>query len=103
MRRPALNRCDASKTDVLSLEQFCCSLCLVTSNQLKRWLAQHGCTFEPGHGGHLLIRRGELMSVLPMHGSGKELGTGLVHKIKKDPGLQDRQYAGISRSGNERA
>jgi mRNA interferase HicA len=31
------------------------------------------------------------MSVLPMHGSGKELGTGLVKKIKKDLGLQDRQ------------
>jgi predicted RNA binding protein YcfA (HicA-like mRNA interferase family) len=31
------------------------------------------------------------MSVLPMHGSAKELGTGLVKKIKKDLGLQDRQ------------
>lgn len=31
------------------------------------------------------------MSVLPMHGSGKELGTGLVKKIKKDLGLQGRQ------------
>jgi mRNA interferase HicA len=31
------------------------------------------------------------MSVLPMHGSGKELGTGLVNKIKKDLGLQDRR------------
>ena len=63
---------------------------LVTSSQLKRWLAQHGCTFESGHGGHLLVHRGNRMSVLPMHGSGKELGTGLVKKIKKDLGLQDR-------------
>lgn len=31
------------------------------------------------------------MSVLPMHGSSKELGTGLVNKIKKDLGLQDRR------------
>jgi predicted RNA binding protein YcfA (HicA-like mRNA interferase family) len=30
------------------------------------------------------------MSVLPMHGSRKDLGTGLVSKIKKDLGLQDR-------------
>lgn len=30
------------------------------------------------------------MSVLPMHGSSKDLGTGLVEKIKKDLGLQDR-------------
>ncbi len=27
-------------------------------------------------------------STLPMHGSGKELGTGLVQKIKKDLGLK---------------
>ena len=63
----------------------------MTSNQLKRWLAQRGCTFEPGHGGHLLVRRGELMSVLPVHGTAKELGTGLVQKIKKDLGLQGQQ------------
>ena len=43
-----------------------------------------------GPGGHLLVRRGNRMSVLPMHGSSKELGTGLVKKIKKDLGLQDR-------------
>ena len=28
--------------------------------------------------------------ILPMHGSSKELGSGLVAKIKKDLGLQDR-------------
>jgi mRNA interferase HicA len=56
----------------------------VTSNQLKRWLRKQGCTFEPGKGGHLIVRRGARMSVLPMHGSSKELGTGLVNKIKKD-------------------
>ena len=60
----------------------------MTSNQFKRWLAQQGCTFESGKGGHLIVRRGELMSVLPMHGSSKELGTGLVNKIKKDLGLK---------------
>ena len=63
----------------------------MTSSQLKRWLGQHGCTFEPGHGGHLLVRRGQRFSVLPMHGSSKELGTGLVNKIKKDLGLEDRR------------
>ncbi len=59
----------------------------MTSNQFKRWLARHGCTFEPGHGGHLIVRRGSRWSVLPMHGSSKELGTGLVQKIKKQLGL----------------
>ena len=34
----------------------------VTSREFKRWLADHGCTFEPGHGGHLLVRCGELKS-----------------------------------------
>ena len=60
----------------------------MTSNQFKRWLAQQGCTFESGKGGHLIVRRGSKMSVLPMHGSGKELGTGLVNRIKKDLGLR---------------
>jgi len=59
----------------------------VTSRQFKRWLAKQGCTFESGKGGHLIVRRGDRMSVLPMHGSAKELGTGLVTKIKKDLGL----------------
>ena len=36
------------------------------------------------------MRRGDRMSILPMHGSSKELGSGLVAKIKKDLGLQDR-------------
>ncbi len=60
----------------------------MTSQQFKRWLQQHGCTCEPGHGGHLIVRRGDKMSVLPMHGKGKELGTGLVNRIKKDLGLK---------------
>jgi mRNA interferase HicA len=59
----------------------------VTSQEFKRWLQGQGCSFEPGHGGHLIVRRGARMSVLPMHGKRKELGTGLVQKIKKDLGL----------------
>ena len=47
-----------------------------------------GCTFESGKGGHLIVRLGDWKSVLPMHGSSKELGTGLVNKIKKDLGLK---------------
>lgn len=60
----------------------------VTSAQFKRWLSKQGCTFQPGTGGHLIVRLGDKRSVLPMHGSGKELGTGLVEKIKKDLGLR---------------
>ena len=60
----------------------------VTSQEFKRWLAKQGCTFESGHGGHLIVRLGTRMFVLPMHGTRKELGTGLVNRIKKDLGLK---------------
>lgn len=59
----------------------------MNSAQFKRWLAKRGCTFEPGKGGHLIVRRGERWSVLPIHGSRKELKKGLVEGIKKDLGL----------------
>jgi len=60
----------------------------VTSQEFKRWLAKQGCTFEPGRGGHLTVRYGDKVSSLPMHGKGRELGTGLVNAIKKQLGLQ---------------
>lgn len=63
----------------------------MTSAQFKRWLSRHGCSFEPGKGGHLIVKLGELRSVLPMHGSRKELGMGLVNKIKKDLDLKDEE------------
>ena len=61
---------------------------VMTSQELKRWLQNQGCTFEPGRGGHLIVRRGRLMSVIPMHGKQKDLGIGLVTRIKKDLGLK---------------
>lgn len=61
---------------------------MVTSNQFKRWLKKQGCSFSPGKGGHSIVSLGERWSVLPMHGNEKELGTGLVQKIKKDLGLK---------------
>lgn len=60
----------------------------VTSAEFKRCLEKHGCAFEPGKGGHLKVRLGRRRSVLPMHGSGKEIGTGLAEKIKKDLGIK---------------
>lgn len=40
-------------------------------------VAAQGFTFESrkGGSGHLIIRRGDRKSELPMHGAGKELGT----------------------------
>jgi mRNA interferase HicA len=60
----------------------------VTSAEFKRWLGKQGCTFEFGKGGHLKVRRGSCLSVLPMHGSNKEIGKGLTERIKKDLGLK---------------
>ncbi len=62
----------------------------MNSDQAKRFLSRQGCTFEKGKGGHLLVRRGERTSVLPMHGGAKELGKGLWHKILKDLDLKER-------------
>ena len=61
----------------------------MNSKELRKWLAKRGCTFETHRGGsgHLTVRYGERTSQLPMHGASKELGTGLVNKIKKDLGL----------------
>lgn len=63
---------------------------VMNAKELKKWLAVQGCTFETkkGGSGHLIVRRGSLKSELPMHGAGKELGTGLVNAIKKQLGLK---------------
>ncbi|CAM3163719.1 hypothetical protein JHFBIEKO_3967 [Methylobacterium mesophilicum] len=61
----------------------------VNSSQARRFLARHGCSFEPGKGGHLIVRREGRMSVLPQHGGAKELGTGLWKKILKDLDIKD--------------
>ena len=61
----------------------------MNSRQFQRWLRRQGCTFEKrkGGGGHVTVRLGNRKTTLPMHGGRKELGTGLVAKIKKDLGL----------------
>ena len=58
----------------------------VNASELRRWLKKRGCTFytHKGGSGHVTVRRGDLTSQLPMHGGRKELGPGLVAKIKKD-------------------
>ena len=58
--------------------------------ELRRWLKAQGCRFEThkGGSGHLTVRLGNRKSQLPMHGSRKELGRGLIAKIKKDLGLK---------------
>jgi mRNA interferase HicA len=62
----------------------------MNTNQFRRWLAQRGCSFESKRSGsgHLIVRLGDRKSELPMHGGNKQLGKGLIEKIKKDLGLK---------------
>lgn len=56
-------------------------------SEFKKWLKSQGvefCTAKRGR--HQLLRYKGRTSVFPNHGS-KEIGTGLVNKIKKDLGL----------------
>jgi mRNA interferase HicA len=57
----------------------------VTSNQLKRWLASRGCTFEEGTKHTKVFFKGK-STLLPRHGA-KELPTGTVRGIPKELGL----------------
>ena len=63
----------------------------MTAQELKRYLARQGCTFEThkGGSGHITVRRGDRVTQLPMHGSRKELRKGLVMKILKDLGIRE--------------
>ena len=61
----------------------------MNAQELRRWLAKQGCSFEShkGGSGHLTVKLGRKRSQLPMHG-GRKLGKGLVNKIKRDLGLK---------------
>lgn len=61
----------------------------MTSAELLRWLRKQGCVIDTsrGKGGHVLVLRGDRRTVVPTHGSGKELGSGLVRAIKRDLGF----------------
>ncbi len=61
----------------------------MNSSQFRRYLVKQGCTIDAstGKGGHVLVRLGDKTSMLPTHGGTKQLGTGLMNKIKKDLGL----------------
>ena len=59
--------------------------------ELRRWLREQGCTFQThkggsGHTSPFASEAGETQ--LPAHGKGRDLGKGLVEKIKKDLGLK---------------
>lgn len=58
------------------------------TSEFVRWLRAQGATFgRHGKGSHLKVYLNGKFSIVPMHRS-KEIGTGLVEKIKKDLGLK---------------
>src|SRR5579883_3186716 len=69
-------------SDVLRYDPGC-----VTSAELKRWLEQQGCTFEPGKGSHLKVWARHRIPGLSIEKK-KELGKGLESAIKKQLGLK---------------
>jgi mRNA interferase HicA len=57
---------------------------LMNSKELKRWLAAQGCSFESkqGGGGHLIVKLGDKVTELPMHGHGRELKKAPLKPLK---------------------
>ena len=56
-------------------------------SEFRRWLVKQGAVFKPGKGSHDRVTLDGKSTVFPDHGA-KEIGTGLMEKIKKDLGLK---------------
>jgi mRNA interferase HicA len=59
----------------------------VTSAEFKRWLERQGASFEPAKDRHIWVMLRGRRAILPMHGGRKEMKSGTVTAIKKQPGL----------------
>jgi hypothetical protein len=75
-------------TLMLLSQHLCCILFSCDQRSIQAVAGAARLHVRIGQGGHQIVRLGPKMSVLPMHGSSKELGTGLVNRIKKDLGLK---------------
>lgn len=62
----------------------------MNSSELRRKLRRMGVTFEnhKGGSGHITAKFNGRKVVIPTHGSGKELGTGLVKSVLKRLGIK---------------
>ena len=56
-------------------------------SEFRKWLSKQGATFKSANGSHFRVYLNGHQSVFPDHGA-KEIGKGLVEKIKKDLGLK---------------
>jgi mRNA interferase HicA len=59
----------------------------VKYSEFRRWLMSKGARFSPAKGSHFRVTYNDRSTIFPYHG-GKEIGRGLVEKIKKDLGLK---------------
>lgn len=73
------------------------------SATFRRWLAERGCTFEPGkdtvetHGhAYVTVRREDRRTVLPEIGTHKRLDPKIVRQIVDDLGLNWNELPGPS-------
>jgi mRNA interferase HicA len=57
-------------------------------SEFRRWLLEQGAQIRPGKGSHQKVSLNGKSSTFPYHGA-KEIGTGLVAKIKRDLGLKN--------------
>lgn len=56
-------------------------------SEFKKWLEERGARFEARKGSHMMVYLNGKKTIFPNQGS-KEIGKGLVEKIKKDLGLK---------------
>ena len=56
-------------------------------SEFRKWLAKQGAVFKAAKGSHFRVYLNGRQTIFPDHGA-KEIGTGLVQKIKKDLGLK---------------
>lgn len=56
-------------------------------SEFRRWLARQGAVFVAAKGSHFRVYLHGRQSVFPDHGA-KEIGAGLVQKIKRDLGIK---------------
>ena len=56
-------------------------------SEFRKWLVRQGAVFKSTKGSHFRVYLNGRQSIFPDHGA-KEIGQGLVQKIKKDLGLK---------------
>jgi len=56
-------------------------------SEFRKWLKSQGATFKSAKGSHFKVTLNGVTTIFPDHGK-KEMGKGLVEKIKKDLGIK---------------